>query len=66
MGRNTHRLEQQPRLDATTLFEDLQDRHPGQYGNGKKRTFQRRVKARKALHGADKEVIFRQMQEPGR
>ncbi|MEA3643083.1 MAG: IS21 family transposase [Lamprobacter sp.] len=60
------RLEQQPRLDATTLFEDLQDRHPGQYGNGKKRTFQRRVKAWKALHGADKEVIFRQVQEPGR
>ena len=60
------RLEQQPRLDATTLFEDLQDRHPGQYGNGKKRTFQRRVKAWKALHGADKDVIFRQVQEPGR
>jgi transposase InsO family protein len=60
------RLEQQPRLDATTLFEDLQERHPGQYGNGKKRTFQRRVKAWKALHGADKEVIFRQVQEPGR
>jgi hypothetical protein len=39
---------------------------PGRYGNGKKRTFQRRVKAWKALHGADKEVIFRQVQEPGR
>jgi transposase InsO family protein len=60
------RLEQQPRLDATTLFEDLQDRHPGEYSNAKKRTFQRRVKAWKALHGADKEVIFRQVQAPGR
>jgi len=60
------RLEQQPRLDATTLFEDLQERHPGQYSNAKKRTFQRRVKAWKALHGADKDVIFRQVQEPGR
>ena len=60
------RLEQQPRLDATTLFEDLQDRHPGEYSNAKKRTFQRRVKAWKALHGADKDVIFRQVQEPGR
>ena len=59
-------LEKQPRLDATTLFEDLQDRHRGQFGNGKKRTFQRRVKAWKALHGADKEVMFRQVQEPGR
>jgi transposase InsO family protein len=59
-------LEGQPGLDATTLFEDLQDRHPGRFGNGKKRTFQRRVKAWKALHGPDKEVVFRQVQEPGR
>jgi transposase InsO family protein len=59
-------LEKQAALDATTLFEDLQDRHPGQFGNGRKRTFQRRVKAWKALHGPDKEVMFRQVQEPGR
>jgi transposase InsO family protein len=59
-------LDKQPALDATTLFEDLQDRHQGKFGNGKKRTFQRRVKAWKALHGADKEVMFRQAQEPGR
>lgn len=59
-------LEKQPALDATTLFEDLQDRHQGRFGNGKKRTFQRRVKAWKALHGPDKEVMFRQVQEPGR
>jgi hypothetical protein len=60
------RLEKQPALDATTLFEDLQERHPGQFGNGGKRTFQRRVKQWKALYGADKEVMFRQVQEPGR
>lgn len=59
-------LAKQPALDATTLFEDLQDRHPGKFGNGKKRTFQRRVKVWKALHGPDKEVMFRQVQEPGR
>jgi len=59
-------LEKQPGLDATTLFEDLQDRHQGRFGDGKKRTFQRRVKAWKALHGADKTVMFRQVQEPGR
>ena len=41
-------LEKQPALDATTLFEDLQDHHRGKFGNGKKRTFQRRVKAWKA------------------
>jgi len=59
-------LEKQPALDATTLFEDLQDRHQGKFGNAKKRTFQRRVKAWKALHGPDKEVMFRQAQEAGR
>ncbi len=59
-------LEHQPGLDAPTLFENVQDRHPGRFGNGGKRTFQRRVKAWKALHGADKEVMFRQVQEPGR
>ena len=59
-------LEEQPRLNATTLFEDLQDRHPGRYPNGRKRTFQRRVKAWKALYGPDKEIMFRQVQEPGR
>jgi hypothetical protein len=26
-------LEEQPRLNATTLFEDLQDRYPGRYPN---------------------------------
>lgn len=59
-------LGEQPALDATTLFEDLQDRHPGRFGNGGKRTFQRRVKAWKALHGPDKALVFRQVQEPGR
>lgn len=59
-------LERQPALDPTTLFEDLQDRHPGVYANGGRRTFQRRVKAWKALHGPDKEVMFRQHHEPGR
>jgi len=60
------RLEKEPRLNVTTLFEDLQDKHPGEYSNKRKRTFQCRVKAWKALHGPDKEVIFRQIQEPGR
>jgi len=59
-------LESQPALSPTTLFEDLQERHQGAYPNARKRTFQRRVKAWKALHGPDKEVMFRQQQEPGR
>ena len=59
-------LEKEPKLHSTTLFEALQDKHPGEYSNNRKRTFQRRVKAWKALHGPDKEVMFRQIQVPGR
>ncbi len=59
-------LEAQPKLTATTLFEALQERYPERYGNGKKRTFQRRVTRWKALYGPDREVMFRQVQEPGR
>lgn len=59
-------LQKTPDLSPITLFEDLQEKHPGVYSNGKKRTFQRRVKAWKALYGPEKEVIFRQRQEVGR
>jgi transposase InsO family protein len=59
-------LERSPTLTPITLFEELQERHPGRFGNHHKRTFQRRVKAWKALHGPDKEVMFRQSKEAGR
>ncbi len=60
------RLKKTPGLTPVTLFEDLQDRHPGRFPNRHKRTFQRRVKAWKALNGPDKEVMFRQNKEAGR
>lgn len=60
------RLEKSSALTPTTLFEDLQDRHPGRFSNQLKRTFQRRVKAWKARYGPDKEVMFRQGKEAGR
>lgn len=60
------RLEKIPTLAPTPLFEDLQDRHPGCFSNKLKRTFQRRVKAWKALYGPDKEVMFRQSKAAGR
>ncbi|MEW7975905.1 MAG: IS21 family transposase [Candidatus Sedimenticola endophacoides] len=59
-------LEDTPALTPITLFEDLQDRHPGRFGNHLKRTFQRRVKAWKALNGPDKTIMFRQSKEAGR
>lgn len=58
-------LEQQPLLTAITLLEYLQTKYPGEYPDSKLRTLQRRVKKWLALHGPEKEVIFRQTHEPG-
>ena len=58
------KLEQQPGLLPITLFEYLQDKYPGQY-NKVHRTLQRRIKQWHALYGSDKEVMFRQQQQPG-
>ncbi len=60
------KLKETPCLQPRTLFEYLQAKYPGQYPDSKLRTFQRRVKTWKALHGADKEVMFLQKQEVGR
>ena len=57
-------LEAEPRLEATTVFEILQERYPQQYDD-KLRTVQRRVSKWKALHGKPKEVMFKIRHEPG-
>lgn len=59
-------LTKNPKLTPITLFEKLQKDHPGEYQDSKLRTFQRRVSEWKALHGPDKEVMFRQEQVVGR
>ena len=59
------RLEQAPRLEALTLFEDLQQRYPGTFEDGQLRTLQRRVRAWRGLYGPDKEVFFPQVHHPG-
>lgn len=59
-------LKNAPPLSPQTLFEYLQKKFPGRYPDSKKRTFQRRVKAWKAICGADKEVMFLQDQQVGR
>ncbi len=58
-------LEHTPALHALTLLEGLQERHPGQYPDKLLRTLQRRVKAWRAAHGPEKEVMFPQQQVPG-
>jgi hypothetical protein len=50
-----------PRLQAKTLFEDLQRRFPGCYPDGQLRTLQRKIKAWRATEGPPKEVFFDQI-----
>jgi hypothetical protein len=58
-------LEAQPGLEAKTLLEELERRHPGKYSEGQLRTLQRRVKIWRASHGPGKEVFFEQHHYPG-
>ena len=58
-------LEANPGLQAIPLLEGLQDRYPGCYPDKLLRTLQRRVKHWRAVHGKEKEVMFRQVHPPG-
>ena len=60
-----NRLKDAPELEARALFEHLMSCRPGVYEEGHLRTFQRRVKVWRALHGPDKEVFFPQIHRPG-
>lgn len=53
-------------LNAVTLLEELQRRHPGVYDAGVLRTLQRRIRQWRAVHGAEREVYFAQEHPPGR
>jgi len=57
-------LRRDPRLQPMTLYEHLQDEHPGEYPQVL-RTLQRRVRTWKALHGPSPEVMFELRHEPG-
>lgn len=58
-------LNAKPELTPITLLEHLQALYPNQYDQRVLRTLQRRVKKWKALHGPEKDVIFRQQAQPG-
>jgi hypothetical protein len=53
-------------LNAVTLLEELQHRHPGQYDTSVPRTLQRRMRQWRALHGAERDVYFEQVHPSGR
>ena len=54
-----------PGLRPIAIFEEMQRRHP-QLPECVRRTLERRIRHWRALNGQDQEVIFRQVQEPGR
>ncbi len=58
-------IKNEPSLEALTVFQELQRRHPGQFQDGQLRTFQRRVRQWRGLHGPDREVFFPQIHKPG-
>jgi hypothetical protein len=49
-----------PGLEAKTIFEELQRRHAGMFGDGQLRTLQRKVKRWRATEGPSKETFFPQ------
>ena len=57
-------LKAAPGLRAVGIFRELERRHPS-LDPGVRRTLERRIRAWRALHGAEQEVIFRQVHEPG-
>ena len=59
-------LEGAPSLMAVTLLEELQRRHPEQFGDSVLRTLQRRVGQWRAEHGDEREIYFAQEHQPGR
>lgn len=58
-------LQAAPELEGKLLFEHLQGKYPGQFSDKQLRTFQRRVKQWKCLHGPEKEICFEQRTIPG-
>ena len=57
-------LETAPGLRPIAIFEELRRRH-GDLPFAR-RTLERRIRGWRALHGPEREVIFRQLHEPGR
>ena len=58
-------LEAVPELEAKTLFEYLEELHPGRYAPGQLRTLQRRIRRWRGTDGPPKEVFFAQEHRPG-
>lgn len=60
------RADKEGVLQAGTLLDVLEQKHPGKFGVAQIRTLQRRMRDWRALHGPEKEVFFPQEHPPGR
>jgi hypothetical protein len=58
-------LAVEPGLQAKTLFEHLQQMHPGRFSDGQVRTLRRRISYWRATEGPPREVFFAQEHRPG-
>jgi len=58
-------LKAAPGIRPVAIFEEMIRRHP-ELDEGVRRTLERRIRAWRALHGEEQEVIFRQSHRPGR
>jgi hypothetical protein len=58
-------LRVEPKLKAKTLFDWLRRRHPGQFLDSHRRTFERRVRQWRASDGPGELAIFRQVHGAG-
>ena len=57
-------LEQAADLRTVGIFEELMCRHP-ELDHGVRRTLERRVREWRALHGPERDLVFRQTHPPG-
>lgn len=64
-GKEIVPLLEQGVFQATFLLQVLQKKHPDKYPNARLRTLQRKIKEWRALSGPNKEIMFRQLHEPG-
>ncbi len=58
-------MKASPGLRPVAVLEEMLRRHP-ELGAGIRRTLERRIRQWRALHGPEREVMFRQTHEPGR
>ena len=58
-------LREEPRLQAKTIFDELQVKHSDRFQDGQLRTLQRQIRQWRAADGPDREAYFPQIHYPG-